>query len=68
MKEDIENTSNSSKETRNVFIGAKVTPTQKEYINPDVYKRQLISCIVFCQNPRQLVFVKYMGCLLYTSL
>ena len=29
MKEDIENTSNSSKETRNVFIGAKVTPTQK---------------------------------------
>ena len=32
MKEDIENTSNSSKETRNVFIGAKVTPTQKEYI------------------------------------
>ena len=35
MKEDIENTSNSSKETRNVFIGAKVTPTQKEYINPE---------------------------------
>ncbi len=32
MKEDIENTSNSSKETRNVFIGAKVTPTQKEQI------------------------------------
>ena len=32
MKEDIENTSDSSKETRNVFIGAKVTPTQKEYI------------------------------------
>ena len=32
MKKDIENTSNSSKETRNVFIGAKVTPTQKEYI------------------------------------
>lgn len=32
MKEDIENTSDTSKETRNVFIGAKVTPTQKEYI------------------------------------
>ena len=32
MKEDIENTSDSSKETRNVFIGAKVTPTQKEQI------------------------------------
>ncbi len=32
MKVDIENTSDSSKETRNVFIGAKVTPTQKEYI------------------------------------
>lgn len=32
MKEDIKNTSASSKETRNVFIGAKVTPTQKEYI------------------------------------
>ena len=26
MKEDIENTSDSSKETRSVFIGAKVTP------------------------------------------
>ena len=32
MKEDIENTSDTSKETRNVFIGAKVTPIQKEYI------------------------------------
>ena len=32
MKEDIENTSDSSKETRSVFIGAKVTPTQKEQI------------------------------------
>lgn len=32
MKEDIENTSDTSKETRNVFIGVKVTPTQKEYI------------------------------------
>ena len=32
MKEDIENTSDSSKETRSVFIGAKVTPTQKEHI------------------------------------
>ena len=32
MKEDIDNTSDSSKETRDVFIGAKVTPTQKEYI------------------------------------
>jgi len=28
----IKNTSDSSKETRNVFIGAKVTPTQKEQI------------------------------------
>ena len=32
MKEDINNTSDSSKETRSVFIGAKVTPTQKEHI------------------------------------
>ena len=32
MKEDIDNTSDSSKETRSVFIGAKVTPTQKEHI------------------------------------
>ena len=32
MKEDIEKTLDSSKETRDVFIGAKVTPTQKEYI------------------------------------
>mgnify|MGYP002613438793 FL=1 len=32
MKENIVNTSDSSKETRNVFIGAKVTPTQKEQI------------------------------------
>lgn len=32
MKEDIENTSDSSKETRNVFVGAKVTPSQKEHI------------------------------------
>ena len=32
MKENIVNTSDSSKETRNVFIGAKVTPTQKEHI------------------------------------
>lgn len=32
MKEDIKHTSDSSKETRNVFIGAKVTPIQKEYI------------------------------------
>ena len=32
MKEDIENTSDSSKETRSVFIGAKVTLTQKEHI------------------------------------
>ena len=32
MKEDIENTSDSSKETRSVFIGAKVTPTQKKHI------------------------------------
>jgi hypothetical protein len=32
MKEDIENSSTTSNETRNVFIGAKVTPSQKEYI------------------------------------
>ena len=32
MKEDIENTSDSSKETRSAFIGAKVTLTQKEHI------------------------------------
>ena len=32
MKEDIENSSTTSSETRSVFIGAKVTPTQKEYI------------------------------------
>ena len=32
MKEDIENTSDSSKETRNVFVGAKVTLSQKEHI------------------------------------
>lgn len=32
MKKDIENTSDSSKETRNVFVGAKVTPSQKEHI------------------------------------
>lgn len=32
MKEDIENTSDSSKETRSVFVGAKVTPCQKEHI------------------------------------
>ena len=33
MKEDIENSSTSPNETRSVFIGAKVTPSQKEYIN-----------------------------------
>ena len=32
MKEDINNSSVSSKETRSVFIGAKVTPNQKEHI------------------------------------
>ena len=32
MKEDIENSSTISSETRSVFIGAKVTPSQKEYI------------------------------------
>ena len=32
MKEDIENSSTTSGETRSVFIGAKVTPKQKEYI------------------------------------
>ena len=32
MKENIENKSDSHKERRNVFIGAKVTPQQKEHI------------------------------------
>lgn len=32
MKEDIENSSTTPSETRSVFIGAKVTPCQKEYI------------------------------------
>ena len=32
MKEDIENSSVPPSETRSVFIGAKVTPRQKEYI------------------------------------
>lgn len=32
MKEGIENSSTTPSETRNVFIGAKVTPSQKEYI------------------------------------
>jgi len=32
MKENIENSSSSSDETRSVFIGAKVTPSQKEHI------------------------------------
>lgn len=32
MKEDIENTSVSQKEIRSVFVGAKVTPSQKEHI------------------------------------
>ena len=32
MKEDIENSSTTSGETRSVFIGAKVTPKQKENI------------------------------------
>ena len=32
MKEDIENSSTNPSETRSVFIGAKVTPKQKEYI------------------------------------
>lgn len=32
MKEDIENSSTTFGETRSVFIGAKVTPSQKEYI------------------------------------
>lgn len=32
MKEDIVNTSASPKETRSVFVGAKVTPRQKEEI------------------------------------
>ena len=32
MKEDSENSSTNPSETRSVFIGAKVTPKQKEYI------------------------------------
>ena len=32
MKEDIENSSTTFGETRSVFIGAKVTPRQKEHI------------------------------------
>ncbi len=32
MKEDIENLSVSPEETRSVFVGAKVTPHQKEHI------------------------------------
>ena len=32
MKEDIENSSTTPSETRSVFIGAKVTPSQKKYI------------------------------------
>lgn len=32
MKEDIENSSTTTSEIRSVFIGAKVTPSQKEYI------------------------------------
>lgn len=32
MKEDIKNSSVSSKETRSVFMGAKVIPSQKEHI------------------------------------
>ena len=32
MKENIANTSTSPKETRSVFVGAKVTPSQREHI------------------------------------
>ena len=32
MKEDIVNTSTSQKETRSVFVGAKVTPSQRDHI------------------------------------
>lgn len=32
MKEDIENSSTTPSGTRSIFIGAKVTPSQKEYI------------------------------------
>ena len=32
MKEDIVNTSTSPKETRSVFVGAKVTPCQRDHI------------------------------------
>ena len=32
MKEDIVNTSTSPKETRSVFVGAKVTPSQRDHI------------------------------------
>ena len=39
MKENIENSSTTTSETRSVFIGAKVTPSQKEYI-----KSQAVQC------------------------
>ena len=32
MKENIVNTSTSPKETRSVFVGAKVTPSQRDHI------------------------------------
>ena len=32
MKEDIVNTSTSPKETRSVFVGARVTPSQRDHI------------------------------------
>ena len=32
MKENIVNTSTSQKETRSVFVGAKVTPSQRDHI------------------------------------
>ena len=32
MKENIVNTSASPKETRSVFVGAKVTPSQRDHI------------------------------------
>ena len=39
MKENIENSSTTTSETRSVFIGAKVTSSQKEYI-----KSQAVQC------------------------
>lgn len=45
MKEDIEHSSTTPSETRNVFIGAKVTPSQKEHI-----KSQAAQCGMTVSN------------------